>query len=200
VANLTGGSSPEGIFLGTAGGPQLPVALVFDPAPGTSTGLFNGFRGSDIQLNNVGQVAFWAEVAFSSATTGVFLGTGLGPPVARLVEGQALPGGGTSGVIVSAFNINQETFRLTNAGTMSLYVDQVNGAPNLPRHVIASNTGVLREFVSTGQIARGTNSLFGDVTFPVATNSNGKFFFTALLVAGPAQSGVFWDGPAPPKK
>ena len=193
VAGLVGGSSPEGIFLGTAGGAQASVALAGNGAPGTGGGVFSDFRDLDIELNNSGAVAFRADITGGTASSGVFLGSASAPPAPRLIEGQPLPGGGTVGPLTPALNFIGEPFALTESGEMSIFVFNVSGAPNLQGHVIADSAGVLREFVTVGEKARGTGSDFGITFQAVATNSTGQFFFSAILVNGRAKWGVFAD-------
>jgi hypothetical protein len=192
VAGLAGGSSPGGIFLGTAGGAQASVALAGNGAPGTG-GVFSDFRDLDIELNNSGAVAFRADITGGTASSGVFLGSASAPPAPRLIEGQPLPGGGTVGPLTPALNFIGEPFALTESGEMSIFVFNVSGAPNLQGHVIADSAGVLREFVTVGKKAQGTGSDFGITFQAVATNSTGRFFFSAILVNGRAKWGVFAD-------
>jgi hypothetical protein len=193
VAGLVGGSSPKGIFLGTAGGAQASVALAGNGAPGTGDGVFSDFRDFDIELNNSGAVAFRADINGGTASSGVFLGSASAPPAPRLIEGQPLPGGGTVGPLTPALNFIGEPFALTESGEMSIFVFNVSGAPNLQGHVIANSAGVLREFVTVGKKAQGTGSDFGITFQAVATNSTGQFFFSAILVNGQARWGVFAD-------
>jgi hypothetical protein len=193
VAGLVGGSSPEGIFLGTAGGAQASVALAGAGAPGSGGGVFSDFRDFDIELNNSGAVAFRADITGGTASSGVYLGSASAPPAPRLIEGQPLPGGGTVGPLTPALNFIGEPFALTESGEMSIFVFNVSGAPNLPGHVIADPAGVLREFVTVGKKAQGTGSDFGITLQAVATNSTGRFFFSAILVNGQTRWGVFAD-------
>ena len=106
VAGLVGGSSPEGIFLGTAGGAQASVALAGNGSPGTGGGVFGDFQDFDIELNNSGAVAFRADITGGTASSGVFLGSASAPPAPRLIEGQPLPGGGTVGPLTPALNFS----------------------------------------------------------------------------------------------
>lgn len=193
VANLNGGSAPQGVFLGTAGGAQMVVALAGDPAPGTGGGAYSAFKESEIELNNPGDVAFWAEITGAFAKGGYFLGSATAGPASRLIEGQTLPGGGAAGVVSPGLNnFIGEQFSLTDS-EICMHIVNVTGAPNLNRLVIANAAGVLRELATTGDKAQGTGSSFGGVFNSVATNSTGHFFFSALLVEGPAKYGVFWD-------
>jgi hypothetical protein len=192
VAGLTSGN--QGVFLGVAGGAQNPVAVTGDPAPGSGGGVFSRFREPNIELNNSGQVAFWAEISGAPATSGYFLGSATAPPLVRLLEGQPLPGGGTAGFLSPGLNnFIGETFALTDAGELCMHIINVTGAPTLSRQVIADANGVLREFVTTGDKAKGTGSSLGFVFASTGSNSNGAFFASVLLVDGPARSGILWD-------
>jgi hypothetical protein len=194
VAGLTGGSSPEGVFLGTAGGAQATVALAGDPAPGTGGGAFSGFREADVELSNTGAVAFWSMISGAFARSGYFLGSATASPAARLIEGQALPGGGAAGFVSPGINnFIGEHFLLNDSGEMSMKVLEITGAQNLSRLVIAGAGGVLRELAITGDKAKGTGSSFGGLLGSTGANSTGHFFFSAFLVDGPAKYGIFWD-------
>ncbi len=193
VAGLTGGPA-EGVFLGTAGGPQISVALTGDPAPGTG-GTFSDFSNADIEVNNSGQVAFWAAVNSFAVDSGYFLDSGVAPPVARLLEGQSLPGGGASGPVASFPGaLTGQAFALNDTGEMSMNVVNLIGTPNLPRLILANATGTLSLFVAPGDKAQGTGSDFGSLFQNVVANPNGRFVGTAILVDGPAKWVTFIDG------
>ncbi|MCA1636421.1 MAG: hypothetical protein LC802_22705, partial [Acidobacteria bacterium] len=192
VAGLNANPAPEGVFLATAGGARVPVALVGDAAPGTSGGTFSDFRETDIELNNTGRLAFWSRVAGPGAGTGFFLGSATSAPTARLLEGQPLPGGGTAGAVVAGGNnFIGDFFTLADSGEVGVAVLNVNGAPNLTRIVIAAPDGTLRLFAMTDESAHGTGSLFSGFMNPIVANSAGEFFFNGALVGGPARWGIF---------
>src|SRR5439155_3137743 len=69
-ATLTGGSAPQGVFVGAPGSAQA-AALYNTAAP--AGGTYNGF-GLTPLLNGAGQVAFWASLTGGSSTQGVFVG------------------------------------------------------------------------------------------------------------------------------
>ena len=193
VAGLSGGGSPEGIFLGTAGGPQQVVALAADPAPNTG-GAFGDFREADIELNNLGRVAFWAEITGSIVKTGYFLGSATGSPVARLVEGQSLPGGSVATFLTPGINnFIGEPFALTDSGEMCMNVSALSGVTNRFRLVIADSGGALRQFITPGEKAEGTGSTVSGFIQAVNTNSEGRFFVTVVMVEGPSRYGIFWN-------
>ncbi|HSZ59597.1 MAG TPA: choice-of-anchor tandem repeat NxxGxxAF-containing protein, partial [Tepidisphaeraceae bacterium] len=83
-ANLNGNGTTtpnQGMFVGTAGGTPLPVALdLHGFAGGTQT--FNGFFGQS-GINSAGQVAFGSGLSGNGTTTpngGIFVGTGSATP------------------------------------------------------------------------------------------------------------------------
>ena len=189
VVDLTGGTTPAAVLIGPAGGAQSTVAQVNDPAAGTGGGTFASFDDQTIEVNNPGQVAFFASIAGSIVTGGHFLGSASAAPAARLMEGQALPGGGSAGVITHFFGI----MTLIDSGQMSVQVLNITGAPNLFRQVIISPTGVLNELVTDGQKAAGTGSTFGESVAAVPSTTQDRLVFSAVLVDGPAKFGIFSD-------
>jgi hypothetical protein len=194
VVNMTGGPSPRGIFLGTAGGSQLPVALVGDTATGSGGGTFSDFRNQTMTLNNAGQVAFWAAISGATATTAYYLGSATAPPAPRLLEGQALPIDGTVGLITPGLNnFIGESIALSDTGELAMTIFSVNGAPDLTRIVMADAGGALTELVRMGEKAEGTGSFVGRPFQSIAVSSEGRFFFLVALVDGPARWGIFSD-------
>ncbi len=77
IANLTGGSSSEGLFVGTLGSFQA-AALKGSVAP--AGGNYTSFSSNPV-LNGTGQVAFTANLAGGLSTQGLFAGS-----VGRLVK------------------------------------------------------------------------------------------------------------------
>ena len=60
--------------------------------------------------------------------------------------------------------------------------------------VIANPGGVLRKFVSQGDRASGTGSIVASGYAQIPSNSDGYFFFSALLSDGPAKFAIYWNG------
>lgn len=88
LANLSGGSSTQGVFIGAPGSVQA-AALVGTAAPaGGNYGTF-----TNPVLNGAGQVAFLANLTGGSSTAGVFAGAP-GSMQAAAVQGTAAPAGG----------------------------------------------------------------------------------------------------------
>lgn len=187
-------TSARGLFLGSAGGVQKKVALLGDAVPGV-TGTVVDLREATLVLNSRGQVGFWAAVgSMQAARSGYFLGSGVAAPQVRLLEGQALPGGGVCGIVFP----EQSVIAMNDAGEMAMQVGYVDGSPKLPRLVIASSTGVLRAFANAGQTAFATGSEYAHFHHQLYTTPAGKFVFFASLVDGPVSTGYFWnDMPGP---
>ena len=116
-ANLTGGTSTEGIFAGTPGA-IAAVARRGTPAP--EGGNYDGF-GTPV-LNGAGQLAFDADLTGGTSTEGIFAGT---PDAIAAVarSGNPAPGGGSyfydvqvarfvfndSGQVAFSFGLTDET-------------------------------------------------------------------------------------------
>ena len=185
--DLTSGPAPSGIFIGTAGGAQSPVAVSGASAPGTGAGTFLAFDDSMIEVNSSGEVAFFATIAGSAVTRGYFSGFGSGSPVARLLEGQALPGGGSVGVITALIG----AMTLLDSAQVNIQVFNITGAPNLFRQVIISPAGAVSELETDGQKADGTGSSFGESVAAVPSTTQDRLVFSSVLVGGPAKFGIF---------
>jgi len=199
VANLTG-SAYKGVFLGAAGGTQHAIALAGDIAPGTG-GLFNDFRETDVDINDAGQMAFWAGISNSTSTTGRFLATETSLPIARLVEGQALPGGGYAGIILPAINsFIGDYASLAESGEMSIYVFHVTGGSNLPKKLLMNTAGVPRLFLAHGEKAPGLSGYIALIIQASGTNSKGDFSSLACISEGSAKMAIYWNGGKPNKK
>ena len=197
VAGLSGGSATEGVFLGRAGGLQRAVALTGEIAPGTG-GWFSDFREPDVDVNDAGQLIFWGGVSGSPSTTGRFLASETSLPVARLVQGQLLPGGGYAGVLNPAINnfIGDNT-SLAESGEISTLVFDVTGAPNLPRKIIADTAGIWRQFLAVGEKAPGVGGYISSVFQSSGHNSTGNFFSTVQISEGSVKMAIYWNGGEP---
>jgi hypothetical protein len=182
--------SSGGIFVASAGSAPAEIALSDDNTPIPGTFLILNLPDASLDINSSGQVAFWG-VYFTDTGygAGYFVGSAGAAPVARLSQGQALPGGGTCPLFVPKAN----GLALSDAGELAMYVPSVSDAPDLPRYVIAAADGTLRAFAGVGDSAVGTGSVFGRLG-SVGVNSAGTFFLNATLVDGPAKQGLFRSG------
>jgi hypothetical protein len=82
---------------------------------------FSDFLDPDIEINNLGSVAFRGALSGSTATAGYFVG-GIGvSPLLKLIEGQLLPDGETVASISTSINsFVGETFSLSDGELCSL--------------------------------------------------------------------------------
>jgi hypothetical protein len=191
-ARLAGGGRYLGVFLGTPGATEYTrqvVALTGDPAPGAGEAAFAGWSEESIDLNSSGQVAFWASWCCSQIGSGWFLGSAEAPLSPRLLPTQPLPGGGS----VRDASPGTRFAVLADSGEMAIYVGQVTGG--MPQVVIAGADGTLRKFAGNGEKAPDTGSEFGKLYPTLVATPSGRFLFSAMLLNGPAQAGIFVDMP-----
>ena len=196
VAELAGGTHRQGVFLGTGGNASAAIALEGDVAPGTPECVFSDFTFQDgaLDVNSHGQVAFWAALQSCPIRTGFFVGSPTSDPTPLLLQGQDLPGGGIAPPPLPGSDV----IALADSGESAMYVRGLDGDGFLPRFVIADRNGVLRRFAAQGDKAVGTGSVFGRLIPSITANSDGRFFFQAQLVDGPAKTGLFWNGVGAP--
>ena len=163
-ADLSGGSSSEGIFAGTPGSLQA-VALQGDATP--AGGTFTGGFFSPV-LNNSGQVAFNAGLTGGSATSGIFVGAA-GSLQAAALRGAAAPAGG---------NYNS-FFRqvLNDSGQIAFAADLIGGSAT--SGVFVGTPGAIRAAALQGTAAPGGGT-FATFNNPTLNNS-GQVAFTATL-------------------
>ena len=163
VAELTGGTAAQGMFL-TSKGVTSAVALQGDTAPGTGGGTYTGFGRPS--LNDHGVIAFGANTAGGTAAQGVFVASS-GAISAVEVQGSAAPGGGT----FTAFSSPS----LNKSGAMAFAADVSGGAA--AQGIFLVSKGVTSAAALLGDTAPGT----GGGTFS-------GFDVLALNFAGPALS------------
>ncbi|MGA2262841.1 MAG: choice-of-anchor tandem repeat NxxGxxAF-containing protein, partial [Acidobacteriota bacterium] len=195
VVSLSAVSTPRAIFVGTAGGSQSLVACVGQSVPGISGGVFSQLRDADIELNNRGDVAFWAQFTLGSASlTGQFLRFANGQLVPRIIAGQALPGGGHVGSVGPGLNgLPYENVTLTESGEMRVFAWYVTGTQELYCQVIASPTGELRRMITAGEMIPGIGGGYLASIFQMATaNSLGQYFDTGMIAEGQAKWAILW--------
>jgi hypothetical protein len=186
-------SSGHGVFLGSTAGAPLAIATTDSLAPGTGGAKFQGIASFTIDLNSSGQVAFWAGVCCSPGPGGGwFLGSATAPPSPRLLQNQALPGGG----LADGLTPGARFAALADSGEMAVYVGQVKCCDAMePQIVIAGADGTLRKFAISGERAPGAGSEFGKLYPTLTATPSGRFLFGAVLVGGPAKAGIFMDRP-----
>ena len=163
-----------------------------DSAPVPGGPKFSLFREEAVDLNSSGQVAFWAGLSSPDNGNGWFLGSAPENLSPRLLQNQPLPGGGQAG---SMFWPGNRLASLADSGEMAIYVTEIRGTAYQPQIVIAGANGELRKFAGSGENAQGTGCEFGKLYPALVATPSGRFLFSAILLNGPAQAGIFIDKP-----
>jgi hypothetical protein len=186
----------SGVFYGSGGGTPSLLALAGAPAPGTDGGIFGNLRADNIDINDAGQVAFWAGINSSptGVWNGVYLSTAGSSPVPWFMKNRSLPDGSSAIQMGGA----SRSIALSESGELAVYVVAEKNDPErddeLPRIVIVGSDGALRLFAVTAERAEGTGSYFGRIYPQLSANAAGRFFFSSIMVNGPAKAGFFWNG------
>jgi hypothetical protein len=95
IADVTGGTNSVGIFRSDAGSVLTAIARQGQIAPGTGGGTFGGYFGFEPRINASGQTGFYASVAGSASSVGIFRSDSAGALTAIALRGQSAPGAGT---------------------------------------------------------------------------------------------------------
>jgi hypothetical protein len=194
LIGLTGNGKNVGIFLGTPGAngyTQQALAINGDSAPVPGGTKFMFFREETVDLNSSGQVAFWAILSSPEIANGWFLGSAPENLSPRLLQNQPLPGGGQASTIWPGNRLAA----LADSGEMAIYVTDTSKTDFQPQIVIAGADGELRKFAWNGEKAEGTGSEFGKLYPTLVATPSGRFLFSAVLLNGPDQAGIFIDTP-----
>ena len=178
TANLSGGSSTNGLFVGAPGSVQA-IALQGTAAP--AGGNYQILRNP--LTNNSGQVAFSSDLSGGSSTRGIFIGNA-GSVQAVALQGTAAPGGGTYTGLNGAPAIN-------NAGQVA-FTDRLGNPDGLQSGVFAGAPGSVQAIAIVGNAtpAGGTYNGFNPL---VAINGSGQVAFLAGVdgLPGGGFGGVF---------
>jgi len=173
------------------------VALQGETASGLPSGVaYGNFGGGALDLNNSGQVSFWSRLNNPTVRSGYFLWSkGDIEATARLIEGQALPGGGTAGFLASGgFGTGMS---LTDFGEVAYQNFTSSTAPTDNWfYAIADKSGTLRRFAFQGDRPKSIGGVFSSFYSPIVASSDGKFFTSLILNDGPVNFGVFVDSGA----
>jgi len=196
IAGLTGGAIRSGLFLATPGATEYALqAVAMDgntvQLPGASP-MVGNFREETIDLNNSGQVAFWAGL--STGGGGWFVGSSPADLSPRVFQSQQL----ANNVRVSSLFPAKGLAALADSGDLAVYIPELNGSAPKPRIVITSPNGTLRALAASGEQAADTGSEFGKLYPSLRTTPSGRFLFSAMLLNGPALAGIFVDRPIEP--
>jgi hypothetical protein len=178
-SDLAGGSSSQGIFVGSPGSMQA-VALTGGPAPGGGT--YSGLSYT-LGLNASGQVAFEAAVN-AGTNSGIFVGVP-GSVQAAAMSGNAAPAGGnyngfTAGPMLNAAGQLAFTSRLTGGSSAG--------------GIFVGAVGALQAAALLGTAAPAGGNYSNFIGVP-AFNNLGQIAFSASLSGGSSTSGIFMGAP-----
>lgn len=168
----------QGLFL-TFGGHIVKVAAVGEQ---TAPGEIASFP-SPPALNNLGEVAFGADLRGEPARQGIFLATG-GTVSVVAATGHATPLGGRFSFPAAAYL----PVSLNDAGTLAFTALLADGSA--PQGVfLVSRSGSVSKVVAVGEPAP-LGGRFASFT-PPAVNNAGEAAFGATIVNGTVSQGVF---------
>lgn len=194
LADLNGGSSPRGLFVGHVGGAIESVAAVGAAAPGGGTYLQVGC-GS---INDLGAIAFVARASVDSGPA-IFLRQGATTvKIAR--PGGPAPGGSTFGIIVG------ESLGFVDGTSIPVGpLPDINNAGTIAFRALANGSVsrgiVLRTSagVSTWAVTAGSTTPMGGTYIDMqaaSLNDAGQIaFFGDVLIGGTYTSGIFAGTP-----
>ena len=137
-SNLSGATSPYGLFLRNTADPAQVVCYRNQTVPSRSE-LFNNVTLA--RLNDSGNVAFYASLTGGSSPAGWFLGSGTTAPATIVLQGDATPIGGTYGLM------NFSNPRLNSSGQLVFGADILG--PNANGLFIWTNGSGVQGIVST---------------------------------------------------
>jgi hypothetical protein len=175
---LIGGTSTEGVFVGTSAGVQT---VAIDNAPAPIGGTYTFFR-ENIAFNDSGQVAFTAGVQ-----PGDLHGLFVGPPGAiqpHAMSGQAAPGGGNYGSFVLP--------ALNRFGQVAFKASLVAGDSN--EGLFLSSDGFV-ETVALANTSAPAGGVISELTPIRGLNGAGEVTFFANLTGGSSLGGFFAGTP-----
>jgi hypothetical protein len=207
-------SAIDGLFLAPAGGAIQTLALQGGVAPVSvggvyalpdsvggiiqvagsnpvSTYIFKNFA----EMNSESDVAFGSAITGGSADSGYFrmLQGGSAPGTVQpvVVQGEALPGGGTLNTIPTVSSVGG-TFALGPDGSLA-FVNPFTTSSGLKQGMFVTRPdGVLLKVAATGDVLPGGGILSGISISPkLAAGDAGTFAFLAGIFKGNARSGIF---------
>jgi hypothetical protein len=181
-SQLSGGSSSEGLFIGTAGSVQA-IALRSTTAPGG--GIYSILSNNSISplLNGSGQVAFIAGLSGSTSTQGIFVGTpGSLQSIAR--NNTAAPAGGNFLGFNSAV--------LNGSGQVAFRANLTSSTSN--EGLFIGTAGSVQTVALVGTLAPAGGRFDGFFDSPVL-NGSGQVAFRSALTGGTSTQGLFAGTP-----
>jgi hypothetical protein len=210
-------SAADGLFFAPAGGAIQTIALDGGAAPGGGTFSLtpNGQTVSNLPpgtvalainsfknfatINGEADVAFGSSIIGGSADSGYFRllqsGTAAGTLQPVVLQGQAVPGGGTFNTLILPNNVPTNldaNFALGPDGTLA-FLDLFTTASGIRQGMfIARPDGILMKVAATGDFLPGGGVLAGlSMSTKLAAGDAGKFAFLAGIVGGNARRAIF---------
>ncbi|CAN5187007.1 hypothetical protein BH11PLA2_BH11PLA2_50410 [soil metagenome] len=193
-ADLTGGSSINGIFAGT---PGAVAAIALQGTASPAGGNYSSFQTPPV-LNASGQVAFFASMTGGTSTGGIFAGTP-GAVAAIALVGTAAPAGGNylsfnpftsnaSGQV--AFTATLNGTGVTTANDNGLYVGTAGSLVNIVREGdiidVDPSSGVDNRTISAISFTTGSGGQDG---LGMSLNDSGQVVYRLTFTDG--SSGIF---------
>jgi hypothetical protein len=168
------GSVSDGVFLAPATGNIQTVALDGGAAPGGGTfslastasvgGVISGIFYNLALMNNEADMAFRAGIAAGAGDSGYFrqlhAGSGEGNLLPIVVQGQAVPGGGTFSTF-SVPDTQGSDFALGPDGALAFVNNFTNGSSGKQGAFVARTDGTLLKVLATGDTAPGGGTVSG---------------------------------------
>jgi hypothetical protein len=197
TAILTGGPG-GGIFVGSASGPPVSLALNGDAAPAGGNFSITAAR-PDVVINNRHDVVFRSNLTGGTADSGYFVRRGAGGTLQTVVlQGAAAPG--TTGVfdtiLPSLANFVSETFQIGPDGDIAFQSVFLDGGQRIlgAWHVRTDN--VIEEMVVRGAVApESGGGTIVSFTPSFAWNSGGRYALWGRVSGGTYTDGIFLFDP-----
>jgi hypothetical protein len=197
VATLTGGPG-GGVFLGSASGPPVSLALNGDAAPAGGNFSITAAR-PDVVINNRHDVVFRSNLTGGTADSGYFVRRGAGGTLQTVVlQGAAAPG--TTGVFDTILpglgNLLSENFQIGPDGDIAFQTFFLDGGQRIlgAWHVRTDN--VIEEIVIHGAVApeSGGGTIVSS-TPSIGWNSGGRYALWGRVSGGTYTDGIFLFDP-----
>ena len=211
-------SAIDGLFFAHAGGSIQTLAIDGGAAPVPGGGVYSlpdSIAGSSVtagsppviiysfknfaEMNSETDVAFATAITGSTADSGYFRMLQAGPAAGTLqpvvVQGQAVPGGGTLNTIpttIPTVGIQGANFSLGPDGSLA-FVNPFTTSSGLKQGLLVARTdGTLLRVAATGDVLPGGGVLSGISMSPKLSAGNaGTFAFLANIFEGSAQRAIF---------
>jgi len=181
-AEITGGSSRNGIYRSESGGALTAIALQGQSATGAGGGTFSSL--SSPVLNNNGQTAFNALIDGGSSNSGIYRSDSGSALTAIALRGQSASGAG--GGTFSSFNLP-----VLNNNGQTAFSANISGGSGRNGIYRSDSGGALTPIALQGQSATGAGTGTFTFFFDPVLNNNGQTAFQAGIAGGSSTSGIY---------